>query len=51
MSFLIIDARNAGMRYDPVLAGMVLIGLIGLALDLCVRQLEKLEEVRWGFNR
>lgn len=51
LGYLIIDARNAGMRYDLVLAGMVLIGLIGLALDLCVRQLEKLEEVRWGFNR
>ena len=51
LGYLIIDARNAGMRYDLVLAGMVLIGLIGLALDMCVRQLEKLEEVRWGFNR
>src|SRR4030095_10445428 len=51
LGYLIIDARHEGMSYDLVLAGMVLIGLIGLALDLCVRQLEKLEEVRWGFNR
>src|SRR5271166_3182906 len=32
--YLIIDARNAGRRYDLVAAGMVLIGLIGLVLDL-----------------
>ena len=50
LGYLIIDARNAGMRYDLVVAGMVLIGLIGLALDLLVRRLERLDEVRWGFN-
>ncbi|HEV2707573.1 MAG TPA: ABC transporter permease [Pyrinomonadaceae bacterium] len=51
LGFLIIDARNAGMRYDLVLAGMMLIGLIGLTLDYMVRRLENMEEVRWGFNR
>lgn len=51
LGYLIIDARNAGMRYDLVVAGMVLIGLIGLILDLIVRRLERLDEVRWGFNR
>lgn len=51
LGFLIIDARNAGMRYDLVLAGMVLIGLIGLTLDFLVRRLEGMDEVRWGFNR
>jgi len=30
---------------------MVMIGLIGLGLDLLVRQLEKLGQVRWGFSR
>jgi NitT/TauT family transport system permease protein len=50
LGYLIIDARNAGMRYDLVVAGMTLIGLIGLALDLLVRRLEHLDEVRWGFN-
>ena len=33
LGFLIVDARNAGNRYDLVVAGMVLIGLIGVALD------------------
>lgn len=46
LGYLIIDARNAGKRYDLVVAGMVLIGLIGLVLDLLVRQLEKFDEVR-----
>ena len=49
LGYLIIDARNAGKRYDLVVAGMVMIGLIGLVLDLLVRQLEKLDEVRWGY--
>jgi NitT/TauT family transport system permease protein len=49
LGYLIIDARNAGKRYDLVVAGMVMIGLIGLALDLIVRQLEKFNEVRWGY--
>jgi NitT/TauT family transport system permease protein len=51
LGYLIIDARNAGKRYDLVVAGMLLIGLIGLALDLLVRQLEKFDEVRWGYCR
>ena len=51
LGYLIIDARNAGKRYDLVVAGMVMIGLIGLVLDLLVRQLEKFDEVRWGYAR
>jgi NitT/TauT family transport system permease protein len=51
LGYLIIDARNAGKRYDLVVAGMVMIGLIGLGLDLLVRQLENFDEVRWGYSR
>jgi NitT/TauT family transport system permease protein len=50
LGYLIIDARNAGKRYDLVVAGMVMIGLIGLVLDLLVRQLENFDEVRWGYG-
>jgi len=50
LGYLIIDARNAGKRYDLVVAGMVLIGLIGLVLDLLMRQLEQFDEVRWGYG-
>ncbi|HEY3056598.1 MAG TPA: ABC transporter permease [Thermoanaerobaculia bacterium] len=39
LGYLIIDARNAGKRYDLVVAGMLLIGVIGLALDSGFRQL------------
>lgn len=49
LGYLIIDARNAGKRYDLVVAGMVMIGLIGLTLDAAVRRLEKFDEVRWGY--
>jgi NitT/TauT family transport system permease protein len=51
LGYLIIDARNAGKRYDLVVAGMVLIGAIGLILDFLVRRLQTLDEVRWGFSR
>jgi NitT/TauT family transport system permease protein len=51
LGYLIIDARNAGKRYDLVVAGMVLIGLIGLVLDGLVRRLERFDEVRWGFGQ
>jgi NitT/TauT family transport system permease protein len=50
LGYLIIDARNAGKRYDLVVAGMVVIGLIGLSLDLLVRRLERFEEVSWGYG-
>ena len=50
LGYLVIDSRNAGKRYDLVVAGMVMIGLIGLALDLIVRRTERLKAVRWGFR-
>lgn len=50
LGFLIIDARNMGKRYDLVVAGMVMIGAIGLILDLGIRQFEKFDEVRWGYG-
>jgi NitT/TauT family transport system permease protein len=48
LGYLVIDARNAGKRYDLVVAGMVLIGSIGLALDLIVRRLENSDLVKWA---
>jgi NitT/TauT family transport system permease protein len=50
LGYLIIDARNAGKRYDLVVAGMVLIGVIGLALDLVMRSLERLQAVQWAYG-
>jgi NitT/TauT family transport system permease protein len=51
LGYLIIDARNAGKRYDLVVAGMLLIGVIGLTLDFLVRRLESFEEVKWGYSQ
>jgi NitT/TauT family transport system permease protein len=50
LGYLIIDSRNAGNRYDLVIAGMIIIGLIGLALDGAMRLLEKLNVVRWRYG-
>lgn len=41
LGYLIIDARNAGKRYDLVVGGMLLIGVLGLALDALLQRLEK----------
>lgn len=49
LGYLVIDSRNAGKRYDLVVAAMLLIGLIGLALNSLVRLIERMRAVRWGF--
>jgi NitT/TauT family transport system permease protein len=49
LGYLIIDSRNAGNRYDLVIAGMIIIGLIGLALDGIMRMLEGMKIVRWRY--
>ena len=51
LGYLIIDARNAGKRYDLVVAGMLLIGVIGLLLDSGIRMVEKLPAVKWAFHK
>jgi NitT/TauT family transport system permease protein len=50
LGYLVIDSRNSGKRYDLVVAAMLMIGLIGLMLDLGFRRLEKIRSVRWGFR-
>ena len=50
LGFLIVDARNAGNRYDLVVAGMVIIGLIGLLLDTGMRSLEQVKSLRWSYS-
>jgi NitT/TauT family transport system permease protein len=49
LGYMIIDSRNAGNRYDLVIAGMIIIGLIGLALDGIMRLLESMKSVRWRY--
>jgi NitT/TauT family transport system permease protein len=50
LGFLIVDARNAGNRYDLVVAGMVMIGVIGLLLDIGMRSMENIRSLRWGYS-
>jgi NitT/TauT family transport system permease protein len=49
LGFLIIDARNAGDRYDLVVAGMVLIGVVGIVLDALLRRLERTGSLAWAY--
>ncbi len=49
LGYLIMDSRNAGNRYDLVVAAMIIIGLIGLLLDGLMRLLEGLKSVRWRY--
>jgi NitT/TauT family transport system permease protein len=49
LGFMIMDSRNAGNRYDLVIAGMIIIGLIGLLLDGGMRLLEGHRLVRWRY--
>ena len=51
LGYLIIDSRNAGNRYDLVIASMIIIGLIGLSLDGAMRLLEGHKLVRWRYVR
>jgi NitT/TauT family transport system permease protein len=50
LGYLIMDSRNAGNRYDLVIAGMIIIGVIGLILDAVMRRLEGLQSVRWRYG-
>lgn len=50
LGYLIIDSRNSGKRYDLVVGAMLLIGVIGLILDMLFRRVETIKPVRWGFR-
>ncbi len=47
LGFLIVDARNF-LRTDLILMAMVLVGLIGFAIDRGVARLERRVDARWG---
>ena len=49
LGYMIMDSRNAGNRYDLVIAGMIIIGLIGLSLDTIMRMLEEIRWIRWRY--
>ena len=49
LGYLVIELANAGKRYDLVVAGMLMIGVIGLVLDLRFRRLESSNRFDGGF--
>jgi NitT/TauT family transport system permease protein len=51
LGYMIMDSRNAGNRYDLVVAGMIIIGMIGLILDGSMRLLEGLKSVAWRYAK
>src|SRR5215472_8624668 len=51
LGYMIMDSRNAGNRYDLVIASMIIIGVIGLLLDGTTRLLERLKSVKWRYVR
>lgn len=51
LGYLIMDSRNAGNRYDLVIASMIIIGVIGLLLDWATRLLERMKTVKWRYVR
>ena len=51
LGYLIMDSRNAGNRYDLVIASMIIIGVIGLLLDGVTRLLEQMKIVKWRYVR
>jgi NitT/TauT family transport system permease protein len=50
LGFSIWDARN-GLRSDLLVCRMIVIGVIGIALDMALVQLTKMRRVRWGYER
>lgn len=48
LGFLIVDARNF-LRTDMIIGGMLTVGIIGLAIDVAVRNTEKLVKRNWGY--
>lgn len=50
LGYLVLDARNQ-LRYDRVVAAMIVIGFIGLLIDGTVRRFERTELERRGLAR
>jgi NitT/TauT family transport system permease protein len=49
LGYMIIDGRNS-LRYEVVIAAIILIGLIGLILSKSLETFEKHIRRRWGVN-
>ncbi|WP_243688708.1 hypothetical protein [Geotalea toluenoxydans] len=47
---MIVDARNF-LRTDQIMAGMLLVGLLGLAIYRGMKSLERIIGRRWGVSQ
>jgi NitT/TauT family transport system permease protein len=50
LGFAVMDSRN-GLRMDLLAVTMIVIGLVGVAIDRVLFQLTKIPSVRWGYDR
>lgn len=50
LGFAVMDSRN-GLRMDLLAAEMIVIGLIGVAIDRVLERLSRIPSVRWGYER
>lgn len=50
LGFAIQDARN-GLRIDLLLAEVIVIGAIGIGIDIALRRLSRRPSLRWGYER
>ena len=50
LGFAVMDSRN-GLRTDLLVVAMIVIGLVGVAIDRVLVQLTRIPSVRWGYER
>ena len=50
LGFAVMDSRN-GLRTDLLVVAMIVIGMVGVAIDRVLVQLTKIPSVRWGYER
>lgn len=50
LGFAVMDSRN-GLRTDLLLVAMIVIGIVGVAIDRILVRLTKIPSVRWGYER
>ena len=50
LGFAVMDSRN-GLRTDLLVVAMIVIGLVGVAIDRVLVRLTQIPSVRWGYER
>ena len=50
LGFAVMDSRN-GLRTDILIVEMIVIGMVGVAIDRALVQLARIPSVRWGYDR